>query len=128
MTQVRTFLAGCFALVLVSVVGAAGPSTQPSGAERENAELRQRVAALEAQVKSLEDQVTRLKRREGGYIVPPTPRTPSIPEAPRMPYRYDRAVPAPQQPGRDWIPRQYDGRAFYIVPCTPTENTAPATR
>jgi len=96
MTHVRTLLAGCFALVLVSVVGAAGPSTQPSDVEKENTELRKRVASLEAQVKSLEDQVARLKRREGNLIIP---RVPSLPEAPRMPYlpyRYDGVTPSPQ--------------------------------
>jgi hypothetical protein len=132
MTHVRILLAGCFALALVSVAGAAGPSTQPSDTETENAQLRQRVAALEAQVKSLEDQVARLKRREGNLIIP---RVPSLPQAPRMPYlpyRYDGVAPTPQpqpqQPGREWIPRRFDGRTYYIVPCTPTNDGTPATR
>lgn len=126
MTHVRTLLAGCIALALVSVVGAAGPSTQPTDVEKENAELRKRVAALEAQVKSLEDQVARLKRREGNLIIP---RVPSLPDAPRMPYspfRYDGVTPTPrpQQPGREWIPKGFDGRTYYIVPCTPTGDPA----
>jgi hypothetical protein len=79
---------------------------------------------------TLEDQVARLKRREGNLVIP---RVPSLPEAPRMPYlpyRYDGVTPAPQpqQPGREWIPKQYDGRTFYIVPCTPTSDAAPNGR
>lgn len=120
MTHVRMLLAGCFAVALVSMAGAAAPSTQPGDVEKENAELRQRVAALEAQVRSLEDQVARMTRR-GGLIIPPMPQPPAlprIPQAPRLPDRFDRA-PQPQEPGRNWIPKQHDGRTFYIVPCTP---------
>jgi hypothetical protein len=101
--------------------------------EKENAELRKRVASLEAQVKSLEDQVARLKRREGNLVIPP--RVPSLPEAPRMPYlpyRYDGVAPTPQpqpqQPGREWIPRRFERPTYYIVPCTPMNDGAPAAR
>jgi hypothetical protein len=126
MTHPRTLLAGCLCLALVTLVGAA-PSTQPTDAEKENVELRKRVAALEAQVKSLEDQVAKLKRRDGAFVLPRLPQAPSLPQPPALPYRFDRAPQQPE-PGRDWIPRDFNGRTIYIVPCTPAIDSTPVAK
>ena len=131
MTHSRTLLTGCFCLALVTLIGAA-PSTQPADAEKENAELRKRVAALESQVKSLEDQIARLKQRDGAFAIPRWPQAPAVPaprlpQAPGLPDRYDRAPQAPDT-GRDWIPRDFNGRTVYIVPCTPAVEAAPVAK
>ena len=109
-------------------------TTQPDLAS-ENAKLRDLVRRLEAQakdlqqleaqVKDLERQMGRLTPRYGepySLIPSPRPDTQPSPLPPfSQPYRYDLTpyrtpnAPSPNVP-KHWIPQQFNGETFYIVP------------
>jgi hypothetical protein len=103
------------AIVLVAdqLSFAAAPATQPtppSSLEKENARLRERVAALEVDVQALEARVARQQRMidslsKTRVSVDPRGQTLVIPPLIRE---------SPIPPGS--VPQQFNGSTFYLVP------------
>jgi len=98
MTRLHTMI-GCACIALMTTVSAA-----PADEGAETARLRRRVAELEMQVGSLQAKV---KHYESLAQPRPAPRVPSMPGA-------DLRLEAP---GRNWVPREFNGRTYYVVPC-----------
>ena len=108
-------------LMLASVARAA-PATQPADIEKENAALKERIASLEARVKTLERQLRDARGGNQLRIVPsipspiptptPAPRLRPVPEMPGIQIQPDRLQP----PREGWEQRDINGIRFYLVP------------
>ena len=107
----HTLLITCTGVALAASLGA-GPATQPVDVRQGNVELMPKAAELELDLRFLQKPVE------------------TIPSArvyvPRMPDA-GSAMPRARTyltPRSEWIPRRFNGRTFYIIPCetgtTPT--------
>ena len=109
-------IAAMLCLMLTSS-GRAAPATQPSQLDKENAALKERIAALEARVKTLErqlrDRTATVPFRVTPMPIPtPAPRTQPFPDMPGIQIQPDRLQP----PREGWEQRDINGIRFYLVP------------
>lgn len=102
---------------------------------RENADLRAYVNALEEKVRTLQEEVSELRRQRPRVetrivpVPPPaTPRRPAPPARPAPPMnpRFDEMPAVPRAPWpepdtdrRDWQERRFNGGRFYVIPLSP---------
>jgi hypothetical protein len=110
-------------LLLTPISFAAAPATQPS-LEKENAQLKMRIAELESKVLDLQAQVKRLQQapRLGAAPLVPGPLRFNFKEG-----RYEvlpREAPMAGQPAPlatpaappNWVPQQFNGQPYYLIP------------
>lgn len=106
--------------LILSASASAAPATQPSEMEKENASLKERVAALEARVKQLERQLRDRQATVPFRVTPiPAPEARPYPDMPGI--QIQPRAPMPPRP--DWQEREINGIRFYIVPVA-TERVA----
>jgi hypothetical protein len=98
MTRLHAII-GCACIALITTVSAA-----PADEGAETARLRRRVAELETQVERLQAKVRQLES---------TPQARPAPRLPSMPGSELRL----EAPGHNWVPREFNGRTYYLVPC-----------
>ena len=105
-------------LFVAPVAFAAAPATQPS-LEKENAQLKMRIAELESKVLDLQAQVKRLQQTPRASVAPlvPGPLRFNFKEG-RYEVAPQLAVPAPAQPALppNWVPQQFNGQPYYLIP------------
>jgi hypothetical protein len=133
MTRLGYPVIGSLLCVLLASGADAAPSTQPVDVEKENAALKERVAALEARVKQLERQLRDRSATSplptipapAPYSLPdpfaiptPAPESRRFPEMPGIQIRPDRQV----APREGWEQRDINGIRFYLVPLKEREH------
>ena len=114
----------------------APPATQPTVAELqrqiEKLKFQKEIAKMDSEKENnqlraenqrLKAEIERLSRR-----VTVVPRLPTIPGATTRPYTF--VHPEPRNVPNDWVPQQFNGQTFYVIPLAgesrPTQ--APASR
>ena len=117
MLRPRVFILGWTCFALVTSLNAAAPSPnapvdpyaelnrENAALAQENAELKRQVTDLKAQVRTMARQIAQLKSRAAPAPSPPRPF--------QMPGTERRL----ETPGRDWVPREFNGQTVYIIPC-----------
>ena len=122
------FVLACGILGGVSAIRADEPS-KPDSKDQQIEALREKVREQAAEIARLKRQVQELRAREGAKapgapaprLVPPPGVVPPAGPNPIRPGTQGNAVPP------NWIPREFNGTTYYLIPLSPDELAAEGT-